>query len=297
MVPVAASALSLRDLGGPRRDARVLAPFPTALYLALDRHHEVLPVLTRDALALPTALRVPHVADALRWNVEQGDVVEVGGGSVRLPGMRLSTGRVWHPAPVRPVSPAARARCAVPTGLVGEAVSQALRGLAADLTAAVITGHDLRPGLRGLVGAGAGLTPSGDDAVCGVLLALRALGVLDDRFDRLVAAVEQALPTTTSISASLLVAAADGYALPDVVRLVGAAVTGRPRELAGTLPAVLAVGHSSGADLVAGLLGALDATAPQPSSPSRARRRPPRPHRPATAPVHHPPQPEGARRD
>jgi len=294
VVPVAASALSLPVLAGRRRDARVLAAFPTALYLALDRHHEVLPVLTRDALALPTALRLPHVADTLRWSVEQGDVVEVGGGCVLLSGMRLTTGRVWHPVPVRPVVPADRASSAEPPSrLAREEVSQVLRGLAADLTDTVLSDRDPHSGLRGLVGAGAGLTPSGDDAVCGVLLALRALGVLDDRFARLVAAVEQALPTTTSISASLLRAAADGYALPDVVRLVGAAVTGRPRELDATLPAVLAVGHSSGADLVAGLLGVLDASACRPSDmPSTAPAAPP-----AHDPVHPTPEPEGARRD
>jgi hypothetical protein len=113
------------------------------------------------------------------------------------------------------------------------------------------------------VGAGSGLTPSGDDALCGVLLALRAVGggAADAAAASVADAVRGAARGTTSLSASLLGAAAQGYAVPEVVRLVSAAVGGDPSETSRALPAVLAIGHTSGADLVAGLAGAVDALA------------------------------------
>ena len=71
------------------------------------------------------------------------------------------------------------------------------------------------------VGAGPGLTPSGDDVLCGVLLGLR----LHPRGSSPLAAelwraVEPRLTATTSLSAALLREAAEGYAVEPVVRLL-----------------------------------------------------------------------------
>lgn len=287
----AVSPLSRPHLDGAVRSGRVLAAFPTALYLALDAHDHVVPVLTRDALLLPTGLRLACTSRDVRWGVEPGDDVPVGGGQVVLPAMTVVGVRALRPSrvglpdgPSRVEVPAHAAalrsqhpgeeRFARSREVLAEAgVSQALRELGADLARSVLAGTDVTRSLRGLVGAGQGLTPSGDDTVCGVLLTLRGLGVTGSAFERLRAGVVAALPRTTSLSASLLRAAADGYALPEVVRLVRAVLADDAARSATCLPAVLAAGHTSGADLVAGLLGTLDATAPH-SSPSFSLNRP-----------------------
>jgi hypothetical protein len=61
--------------------------------------------------------------------------------------------------------------------------------------------------LAGLIGRGPGLTPLGDDVVCGWLAARRGAGVPTPEVD---AAVLRLLPRTTALSASLLECAVAG---------------------------------------------------------------------------------------
>lgn len=263
LLPGAVSPLVLTEVTGAPRRARVLAAFPTCVYLDLGAHERVLAVLASDALALPIGVRLAVPAAAVRWGVEPGDHAVVGEGRVVLPGLEVVASRTQRPARVRPVAPRRRRLLrvgAVPVHLPEPGV---LGDLAHDLTAAALAGRPVGPGVRGLVGVGRGLTPSGDDALCGVLLTLgavdapaprRALGSLRD-------AVREALPSTTSLSAALLVAAGAGYAVPDVARLVslvaagGAPLFDRDR----LVDRVLSIGHSSGRDLLSGVSGALRA--------------------------------------
>jgi hypothetical protein len=122
--------------------------------------------------------------------------------------------------------------------------------------------------VRELVGAGAGLTPSGDDALCAVLLVLRGVGA-DGAHTLVRDAISAAAHRTTSLSASLLHAAAEGYAVPAVTDLVRAVLCDDPAAGGPALAAVLAIGHTSGRDLVAGIAGALHVLAapPAPSVP------------------------------
>jgi hypothetical protein len=75
--------------------------------------------------------------------------------------------------------------------------------------------------------------------------------------------VRARLGTTTSISAALLAAAVDGWAAPPVVRvLVRLARDPRRNPLDPVdrdVRAVLAIGHTSGADLLTGVVATLDA--------------------------------------
>lgn len=291
--PAAVSPLTAAALQAEPRRARVLAALPTALYLRLpERHEAVLPVLASDALLLPTGLRLGQPAAAVHWGVEQGDEVVVGAGSVHLPGASVVAVRAWRPARASAPEPdllSAEALAAVRQALEGATAGAVLRELARDLVAAALPScadGSLAPRpatrvprlVRGLVGAGRGLTPSGDDALCGVLLGLRAAGAPGSAFQDVESAVQQALLATTSLSASLLRAAAAGYAVPEVVTLVRAVSRGEAADLHRALPGVLAIGHSSGADLLAGLAGTLDALAARPLIPDNT-------------------QPEGARRD
>lgn len=278
--PAAASPLVAEALQAPPRPARVLAAFATALYLQLDRHDLVLPVLTEDALRLPTGLRLALPAREVAWGVEPGSHVSVGAGRVCLPDRDVVVVRAWRPARVtaaaQPLDASALARSTA--ALDAATAGAVLRELTADLTRAALAtplpAARLRRLTAALVGAGRGLTPSGDDALCGVLLALCALGAPARAHAAVSAAVTRSLAATTSLSASLLLAAAAGCAIPEVATLANAVSRGDEAGIDEALPAVLAIGHSSGADLLAGLAGALDAL---------------------IQPIHHT-EPEGARR-
>ena len=108
-LPAAASALTAGLLGGPPAEAIVLGVHGPALYL--DVAGRVLPVVTADAVPLPTALRLTVRAGEVRgpagapgdapWGVAVGDPVVVGFGRVELPGADLVVARTWRPARVR----------------------------------------------------------------------------------------------------------------------------------------------------------------------------------------------------
>lgn len=288
-MPAAVSPLVAGEVSDAARRCRVLAAFPTCLYVELGAHERVLAVLASDAVALPIGLRLALPSGEIRWGVEPGDRVVVGEGRVCLPRAEVVAARLSRPGRVRPVVRGG--------GIVSLPESGVLGDLAHDLAAAALAGGPADPGVRGLVGVGRGLTPSGDDALCGVLLTLAAVDLPEARaaVSSVRTAVRAVLPWTTSLSAALLVAAGTGYAVPDVARLVtlavGAGSTGRndgPETVSGAGSAVsvrstdpsgrdepteptdltdlvdltdrvLAIGHSSGRDLLSGVSGALRA--------------------------------------
>jgi hypothetical protein len=97
-----------------------------------------------------------------------------------------------------------------------------------------------------LVGRGDGLTPLGDDLVCGWLATYRAVGVATPDADRV---VRDLAPRTTALSAALLDCALHGEALPQLAAYLSSC--GTPAEAAAAT-ALLAVGHTSGAGLLHG---------------------------------------------
>ncbi len=247
--PAAASQRSSCILARPPGPATVLAVFPSALYLEVER--DLLPVVAPGGLRLPTALALAAPVRPAGWGVRRGDVVTVGGGEVVLPAVRVRAVREWRPRRM-PLAPGASASH-LPSGS-----PSTWRGDAAELAGRVVDGGPFTALVRRLVGAGAGLTPSGDDVLCGVLLGLRLLGHARS-LPRLWGAVVPRLPATTTLSAALLAEAAQGYAVPPVIDLGEALVAGDAVGLSSAAAEVLAVGHTSGADLLAGLTGCLDA--------------------------------------
>jgi Protein of unknown function (DUF2877) len=105
-----------------------------------------------------------------------------------------------------------------------------------------------------LVGAGPGLTPTGDDVLAGALVAAHATA--DPRLERWRAETRTALRErgTTAVSRGLLVHALDGWATPELADFVIALCGG---DATAAAPRLLAVGHRSGAALAAGALHAL----------------------------------------
>ena len=91
-----------------------------------------------------------------------------------------------------------------------------------------------------LVGRGDGLTPYGDDVLCGWLAVTRAAGIETPEVD---AAVRELAPTTTLLSATLLDCAMAGEAVPEFVAWLAGT---------GSVDAVERIGHSSGRGLVEG---------------------------------------------
>ncbi|MBM6401127.1 oxamate carbamoyltransferase subunit AllH family protein [Phycicoccus sonneratiae] len=263
VLPGALSPLTADLVRGPRRPYTVVGVFRAGAYLAtVDR---VLPLLAHDAVALPGALRLAEPADRLDLGVRAGDVVVGGAGSLHLPGVTVRGVRTWRPARVRRapavprLAPDERLRA-----LLAEASSAGSRWLLPAVRAALVAPLPTEA-VRHLVGRGEGLTPSGDDALAGALLARRALGLAPGATaggrDPLALAVRDRLRATTAVSASLLAAALDGWTTPEVAALVGALARGDADATRSALPSVLAVGHTSGRDLVTGVRAVLDTVA------------------------------------
>ena len=134
-------------------------------------------------------------------------------------------------------------------------------------TRAEQTLQDLTPGqgelparLAGLLGLGAGLTPSGDDFLCGWLLARHSLrGVLPASGEGeipLTGLVELARARTTALSASLMACAAEGQADERLIQalawlLSGAGAADKISE------ALHTYGSASGSDALSGMLASL----------------------------------------
>ena len=256
--PAAVSERSAALLHGPTRPAAVLGAFPTALYLRVGGHASVLPLVTPGGLRLPTALAVAAPLPTVGWGVQPGDDVLVGGGVVQLPGATIRVVRTWRPHRVGPAGETSLAPHLAAVRLTWRTTARTLtEGL---LEGRPVPADELAARVATLVGAGPGLTPSGDDVLCGILLGLR-LGAGDPGplVDELWAAIRPRLGTTTSLSAALLTEAAQGYAVAPVVHLTQALRGPRPAVVPEAVQAVLAIGHSSGADLLGGLAGCLDA--------------------------------------
>ncbi|MGE0630393.1 MAG: DUF2877 domain-containing protein [Hyphomicrobiaceae bacterium] len=109
------------------------------------------------------------------------------------------------------------------------------------------------------VGFGPGLTPSGDDFICGALIALRACGRRSEAVALGSAAVEAARDTTTRFSRALLRAAAQGEAIEPLHHVVNAILDGSPALLEVHLKRLTAIGHTSGWDALAGVIVTLEA--------------------------------------
>ncbi len=143
-----------------------------------------------------------------------------------------------------------------PSGSVlGRRLAEAAVALAAGLRARDVAAADAAA--AGLVGLGAGLTPTGDDFLCGFLAALRATSRAGDVVRRFTLAwgrrLRKRLPATTTVGATYLEGAIAGAFAGEVHALAAALARGDAGAPA-ALDALCALGHSSGADTATGLL-------------------------------------------
>lgn len=117
--------------------------------------------------------------------------------------------------------------------------------------------RDARGAIAHLLGRGLGLTPSGDDVLCGFGCGLcyqwRADPAGFDAWREFSDAVLKALPgRTTAVSEAYLVAMCEGYANEDYIDLLDAMGSHGCRSLGRALGRVLEMGHTSGADSLLG---------------------------------------------
>jgi hypothetical protein len=118
-----------------------------------------------------------------------------------------------------------------------------------------------------LIGWGEGLTPAGDDFLVGVLAGLDALATVSTAHAAFLSRFSDGVVAhrnrTTAIAAHCLNLAASGHFSADVHRLRGAVLASTDvAEVAQLADDALAVGATSGADLVAGLLAGISAWLP-----------------------------------
>lgn len=263
LVPAVASLGVRATLAGPTRAGRVLGAATHVAWVATA--DDVIVVTTGEVPRLPNGIEVfdPGPARSAAELVAPGSSVTVGNGAIRTEKATASVSRWWDPRPA--VAPATVRELATRA----DGLEAAVPGIPyRELTNAVESGYAdaLLDAAARLLGRGAGLTPQADDFLAGVLASLRVLGsaVGDRQIVPLLDAIAAPLGAiacarTTGLSASLLRHALRG----EVTAPAGAmlrALTGRG-DVAAAHRSLVAVGHSSGPALSAGIVFGVHALA------------------------------------
>jgi hypothetical protein len=286
--PEQRSVLAIETIGYlvPRADftGRVHSVFAQACSFACDG--TLLTLCGPHAAIGPLTLRLARGAtQELRELFVAGERVDAGCDGL-LSGraeLRWADAKVWTPAGLRALLAAdeiehrvhlaaarvAQFRSTHPSIVdgAGAPVVGALQEACRTLANAQATLHVER-----LIGWGEGLTPAGDDFLVGMLAGLDALArgtPRRQRFrDALAAAVVTGATRTTSISAQYLRLATGGHYTQPLLGLRDALIAEPAAEIVdGALHGALAIGATSGADTVSGLLAALAAWAvPSPAA-------------------------------
>ncbi len=258
-IPAAAGTPAARLLREQVRTGRVLAVFSSALVVTVPSPtgERQLSLLTRTAAGVPNGVRLPAGFDGARLRMfSPGEPADIGHGRIELGTLRIRLVREWT----------TRVRSGAVSPVALSSLAAAIRGqqpgVDSGLVAALGAALDdddaaaLADAVFGLVGVGSGLTPGGDDVLAGVTVGLLVAGRGD-----LIGQVAAAVPWahTNAVSAELLRLALCGHASTEILavlrRLMGAWPTPIPTAATATaISRLLAVGHTSGADLATGLL-------------------------------------------
>ena len=144
----------------------------------------------------------------------------------------------------------------LPTGEFEAAVAELLeqRAVALQSALAVADFASARRHATGMLGLGPGLTPSGDDFLVGLFAVLNVAGSpchgwLGGGTELLATAAR----STHAISLAALTEAAHGRVRESIATLIEHLMYGAPERLVAPLQRVLAIGSTSGADIVAGI--------------------------------------------
>ena len=245
MTPVAAP-LRVRDLlrTAPDGPVPVLHAGPLAIYVEVSG--QAVGVLAAGAARVPCGLRTRLKELTSYVSTNGARPPYLGGGTLHVGSRPLTVGRI-----VGTYVPALRHEVVRSTE-AGPVTTATPPATVAGLAAALPRDTADRRGLARLVGRGEGLTPLGDDLLCGWLATHRALGLATDAVD---AEVRRLLPRTTRLSATLLECALAGETLPEHADWLRALGTDDEPARA---TALAAVGATSGTGLLHGSRVALD---------------------------------------
>jgi Protein of unknown function (DUF2877) len=188
----------------------------------------------------------------------------IGGGGESREGvcLVLQGATVWSPTDVHPViaSNWELMQLLLRAHIEDENRGCGLQLRSASLKRALIKGEDRAPAVLGLLGCGPGLTPSGDDILCGLLVGLRHWSRDQRWFAQLSASVSDVLDdfpdSTTLVSTQMLRHAVKGWGHEFLIDLCAAA--GCDSEFERAAKRLISLGATSGADTLMGLAGALD---------------------------------------
>ena len=241
-------------LAGPQHPGTVVHSGSDAVYVR--SHGDVIGVVSRHATALPCTVStlLDTVGDLFDHGrlPRIGDEVSIGSGVIDFGGHQVRAGRFVDFA-MPSFDPAGAAGMVHRLERVTGASSQPT-----ELDDAVLSTLRRRPAeaLLQTLGRGSGLTPFGDDVVCGMIATLLAGG---DRCAAALAgrAVALAPERTTWLSTTLLRRAAHGEALPAFASVV-VALDEHPDRIGPTIEHLLTIGHTSGAGMLLGLHLALE---------------------------------------
>ena len=211
----------------------------------LDVRGRAVGVAAATAPGLPQALRTNLATLPQRMSSGAGRRPYLESGSLHLDGRVLVTGRFVD---VRaPRLDAARIPTASPAAALGTPRSRGAGLVPASASLTDLPGTIDVAAVATLVGRGDGLTPLGDDVLCGWLVAHRAARVATPEVDD---AVRRALPRTTTLSATLLACALAGECADLVTAYLRAIGTPGDQDARRALEGL---GHSSGAGLAHGV--------------------------------------------
>ena len=229
----------------------------------LERPGRVLAVLTADAAPVPGALVIgARVAGTPFAGVRVGDRAVVSRGRVRLGDTYAGQFRTaTTPRPF--LDPAVATARSVELADVVAAESQPLptelRGPLQGLYRALAGGDPaaVSGATRSLLGLGPGLTPSGDDLLCGLLVTWAAFAPRPAAVESLRCTLGETValeaPRRTSlVSRTFLDQATAGACVPALAGLLEA--LGRDADVRPAVRRVVALGHTSGSDLLQGVL-------------------------------------------
>lgn len=248
-----ASIRVLGQVAGPRRVAKVLHAGRRAVYV--DLAGTCIAVLAARAVQVPCGLRT--MLPALP-QVAAGDEVVVHDGSIELPGCEVVVADIVDTT-VPVLSPDSAAWGAEQ---LARSASPRLRSPRKALPSAALA--QLASGdpdsVTLLLGLGPGLTPLGDDVLCGWLAA--AVAHRHPALDDVRSTVElERRRCTTTLSATLLGCASRGEGVPEFRALLRGVATKDVRAVEQSVDLVLRVGETSGEGLLLGALLALGAAA------------------------------------
>jgi hypothetical protein len=264
VIPAAASSALRPVLAAPARPVECLGVTRGALYVRTAGPPGALVVLTHDAVRLPCGVVLPTTSEELPLTaLAPAPFMMVGDGQIRWIGpagpVVMRAVREWPPSRSTPGEAAAGALAVVRSALNRAGSSIDCR-LLADVASAASDHDAATAAAKSLLGAGPGLTPSGDDVLAGFLAGAAAFGI---EATALREATEVLAPVrTTALSAALLWHAARGECIEELTGLAAVLTSGRPRVPEEAGPAVsrlLSVGHTSGAALAVGLVTAAEA--------------------------------------